>query len=233
MSELKVVEGGLPASIQSMATGLAASVGAVGGAGGSELYMKFTKFGEWKYGAEGTEVQDGSIWAVNPAQFQHGWVAWGTEAHGTDGTNVGEVMVNAAIAMPPQDDLPEVKGDWNKAIAVMLRCTNGEDEGTQVLFKSNSIGGRKAYATLLQQVVEKLTAKDPEVVPLVELEADSYTHNAYGKIFIPVLKTVGWTTLDGESTHSPETPPEEPAAKTPDEPAQEEKPTRRRRRKAS
>lgn len=222
----------LPASVTNMAANLAASIHAVGGAGGSETYMKFTKFGEWVYGMEGTETQEGSIWAVNPAQFLHGWTAWGTEAHGTDGQNVGEHMVNAGMAYPSEADLPQVKGNWSKAIAMMLRCTTGEDKGTQVLFKSNSLGGRKAYAGLIQKVVERIQAGETEVVALVELESDSYQHGTYGKIFTPVMKIVGWTGLDGAI---PEEEPQQNAAAVEQpavEPEQEEKP-RRRRRKAS
>lgn len=222
----------LPASVTNMAANLAASIHAVGGAGGSETYMKFTKFGEWVYGMEGTETQEGSIWAVNPAQFLHGWTAWGTEAHGTDGQNVGEHMVNAGMAYPAEADLPQVKGNWSKAIAMMLRCTTGEDKGTQVLFKSNSLGGRKAYAGLIQKVVERIQAGETEVVALVELESDSYQHGTYGKIFTPVMKIVGWTGLDGaipeEEPQQNAAAVEQPAA----EPEEQEKP-RRRRRKAS
>ena len=233
MSNEVATKSSLPASVIGMATNLAASVHAVGGAGGSETYMKFTKFGEWVYGVEGQETQEGSIWAVNPAQFLHGWTAWGTEAHGTDGQNVGEHMVNAGMAYPSEADLPEVKGKWSKSIAMMLRCTSGEDEGTQVLFKSNSLGGRKAYAGLIQKVVERIQAGETEVVALVELESDSYQHGTYGKIFTPVLKIVGWTGLDGAIPDGDDQPDlegidEQPAA----EPEEQEKP-RRRRRKAS
>ena len=87
--------------------------------------MKMTKFGEWVYGAENTEVEEDAILAVNPMGFQHGWTAWGSKDRGNDGVNVGEVMVPATQPMPDINDLPNVNGDWSKCIAVQMRVTNG------------------------------------------------------------------------------------------------------------
>ena len=218
---------GLPANVTAMATALAASVSGAGAQSTGDLYAKMTKFGEFVYGADNTEVEEGSHWAVNPTGFQHGFVAWGNAQHGTEGQNVGEVMVPATSPMPLESELPDVKGSWSKAVAIQLRCTNGEDEGVQILFKSNSLGGRKAYAAVLQAVVGKIQAGEAECVPLVEMNAESYEHKTYGKIFNPVFEIVGWATMDGEKAEEPDGT--EPAA---EEPAAEEKP-RRRRRKAS
>jgi hypothetical protein len=229
MSNEVATNDALPPSVQNMAASLAASVAAVGGAGGGDLYMKMTKFGEFVYGADQTPVEEGSIWAANPLGFQHGYTCWGTKEHGTEGQNVGEVLVPAATPLPDVSTLPQAKGNWSKAIALQVRCTNGEDEGVQTLFKANSDGGRKAYAGLLQALVEQLGKKVPEVVPLIELENDWYEHASYGKIFKPVFKVVGWTTMDGEAAPAKieEAANEEPAVA--EKPAKEEAPRRRRR----
>ncbi len=188
----------LPANVMNMATALAQSASQAGANAANDPYMKFSKFGEWVYGAENTEVEEGSIWAVNPLGFAHGYTAWGTKEHGTDGQNVGEVMVPATQPMPQEGNLPPVKGEWSKAIGIQMRCTNGEDEDVQVMFKSNSYGGRKAYAAILQAVVARITTGNPECMPLVKLGADSYLHKTYGKIFTPVLEVVGWASHDAE-----------------------------------
>jgi len=223
----------LPANITNMAQALAASVASTGGANGSDLYMKFTKQGEWMYGADNTETEEGSVWAVNPMGFMHGFISWGSKARGNAGTMTGERLVPATQPMPLEGELPEVNGDWTKAVAIQMRCTSGEDEGLQVLFKANSHGGRKAYAALLQAVVEQIGKGSAECVPLVDLKNDSYTHKEYGKIFTPEIEIVGWTTMGGEAAAEAapaiEEKAEEPAA---EEPAKEEAP-RRRRRKAS
>jgi len=214
----------LPANIQNMATALVQSSVSAGAAGGGELYMQFTKFGEWVFGTDKTEPEEGSVWAVNPMQFMHGFIAW--DQSNTSQGPTGEVMVNAGSPLPAEADLPEVAGKWSKAIAMTLRCTNGEDEGIQCLWKGNSLGARKAYAALLQPVAERIGQGKEDFVPLVELGADSYTHKTYGKIFAPELTIVGWTTMDGTATEEVE---ETEAAEV--EP--EEKPARRRRRKAA
>ncbi len=47
-------------------------VGAVG-----SVILKMDKGGHWIYGAEQTEVESDSTWAVNPFSFIHGYIAWG------------------------------------------------------------------------------------------------------------------------------------------------------------
>lgn len=222
----------LPANITNMAQALAASVASTGGASGSDLYMKFTKYGEWMYGSDNTETEEGSVWAVNPMGFMHGFISWGSKARGNPSVMTGERLVPATHPMPLEGELPDVNGDWSKAVAIQLRCTSGEDEGLQVLFKTNSHGGRKAYAALLQAVVEQIGKGVAECVPLVDLKSDNYMHKEYGKIFTPVIEIVGWSTMDGEAA-APAAPAIEEQAEEP-EPAQapEAEATRRRRRKA-
>jgi len=219
----------LPANIANMATGLAASVSAVSEGTGGEAYMKMDRQGVFMYGAEGTIVEEGSIWAVNPGGFQHGFTAWGSKSRGNAGKNVGEVLVSASSPMPLESNMAEVNGDWSKAIALTIKCTDGEDAGTQCLFKSNSLGGRKAYAALLQKMVARIQAGESDIVPLVEMESDSYEHPSYGKIFNPIFKVVGWAAMDDAAPAA--APEAEPEPEKAEEPAAEEKPARRQRRK--
>jgi len=216
----------LPAALSGLAPALAQSIATAGKSGSTDPYMKFTKFGEWMYGTENVEVQEGSQWVVNPLGFVHGFTAWGTKEHGTDGQNVGEMMVPATQPMPNEGELPSVKGAWAKCVGMQLRCLTGEDEGVQVLFKTNSTGGRKAYAALLQSVVQRL-AKDPGTpVPVITLAADSYEHKSYGKIFTPELTIVKWLALDDTA------PTPAPAIEAPAEDAPTTEEPRRRRRRA-
>jgi hypothetical protein len=224
MNDVAVGNSGLPAELATMRTALASSINAVGGAGGSDQYMKMNRQGEFVYGAENTEVEEGSRWAVNPMAFQHGFTAWGTEAYGNEGTNVGEVLVPFTSPMPQEADLPEVKGNWSKAVQLQLRCLTGEDEGIQALWKSNALGGRKAYAALMQALMQHLEEDQTTPVAVVELEADSYTHTKYGKIFTPVFKVVGWNAMDSAAAPAEAEPEPEPELE-----GAEEKPRRRRR----
>src|SRR6056297_580511 len=170
----------VPADLANMAAALQTSSTQAGTAGGGDLYAKMTKFGEFVYGAEGTEFEEDSVWAINPTGFRHGFICW------HDGFPTGEVLVPATQPMPQESELPQVQGSWSKQIGIQMRCTNGEDEGVQVLFKSNSLGGRKAYAAILQAVISRIQGGHEDCVPLVKCENDHYTHKSYGRIFTPV-----------------------------------------------
>ena len=191
-----------------------------------------TRQGEFVYGVEDTEFQEGSIWAVNPMGLKHGWIAWGDKDHGTDGQMLGERLGPAAQPLFAEDQLPEVKGNWTKCVAIQMRCTNGDDEGTQVLFKTNSGGGRKAYAVLLTAIVAAINS-GPEIVALVECLSDSYKHASYGKTFNPELKVTGWTTMDGESAPGQIESDAEETPEVEEDPEPTPAPEKKRRRKAA
>jgi hypothetical protein len=193
----------LPANISNMATGLVASVQTVAAGGGAQ-FMKMSKAGEFIYGAEDIEVEDGSTWAVNPMGLQHGWIAWGDKTHGTAGKMLGEKMGPAAQPIFPESDLDAVEGSWSQAIAIPFRCMDGEDEGIQALYKANSFGGRKAYGALLEKIVGRITANEEAYVPLVRLANTSYKHDEYGKIYNPDFIITDWVTMAGIPTEEPE-----------------------------
>ena len=45
--------------------------------GGDKQFLKLDKGnGQWTYGQEETLVEDDALWAVNPASFEHGYIAW-------------------------------------------------------------------------------------------------------------------------------------------------------------
>ena len=152
----------LPANLANLATGLAQSAATSAGVDGLQ-FMKFTKFGEFLYGPDSIEVEEGSQWAANPEGFGQGWIAWGDKAHGTEGEMLGEVMANASGPMPPMPD--PVDGQWTEQRAMQLACTSGEDEGVQCLFKVNSLGGKKFYAALVREVVKRIQSGDSKIVP--------------------------------------------------------------------
>ncbi len=223
----------LPANVANMAQALQQSVSTAGSGGGSDQYMKMTRSGDWEFGVSGTIPEEDSVWAINPAGCQHGFVAWGNKEHDNEGTNVGEVMVPATQPMPSEADLPNVKGTWSKATALQLRCTNGEDAGVQVMYKANSVGARKAYAAVLQAIVGKITDGDAACVPLVHLASDSYKHSKYGTIFNPIFEIVGWANMDGEAAAETAAAIEEAPEEAPVVEEEAPAPARRRRRKAS
>ena len=88
MSNLTVFKSaGLPA-VQSLAANLRKLEADVGGAG--VVILKMDRTGHWVFGADQTEVEGGSHWAVNPFSFVHGFIAWG------DGEVLGERMASVS-----------------------------------------------------------------------------------------------------------------------------------------
>jgi hypothetical protein len=211
-----------PAVLSNLATGLAASVSHT--PSGDGQFMKFTKFGQWLFGPDEIEVEEDTNWAINPEGFTHGWIAWGDKAHGTEGEMLGEQMCSAST---PHPDQPEaVDGKWTEQRGLVMVCVDGEDKGTQVLFKANSRGGLKAYNAIVRAVVKRILARETDIVPLVTLDADSYVHKTYGKIFTPEVNIASWVAQDATSV--PEAPAEETEAPA-EEPAAA--PARRQRRR--
>jgi hypothetical protein len=69
--------------------------------------LKMDKTGHWVFGADQTEVDAGSLWAVNPFSFVHGYIAWG------EGEVLGEKMVSITTPLPELEAAPPgAKRGW-------------------------------------------------------------------------------------------------------------------------
>jgi len=164
-------------------------------AGGKPL-LRLLKDSNWVFGQKDDQVQEGSIWAVNPLSIAHGWVCWTNHEGNTKNTMVGEVMEPVHVAKPPR---PQPIDNWQFTEQRMfeLKCMNGDDEGTEVVYKIASIGGMRAVDDLLAALQGQLDSNPLFPCPVVELLSDSYQHQKYGKIYVPVFQIVDWSTLDG------------------------------------
>lgn len=203
----------LVASIQQTKTRLAAS-----GGSGDTQFLKMTKQGFWAYGADETEVEDGSRWAVNPNAFATGFACWG------DGELLDEAMALVTEAPIIKSDLPVHAKPWGAQVGLQLACVSGEDAGVQVAYTATSVGGKKAYTALLDALLVQAQSGSPDIVPIVELEVESYKHKKYGKVLTPTFKIVEWQSLDAQAVGEVDEVDEV------DEVTEEAKPTRRRRR---
>ncbi len=75
----------------------------------------------------GKEVETGSLWAVNPYSFIHGFIAWG------EGDVLGEKMVPITQPLPEMDDAPPMaKRGWETQVGMSLKCLDGEDKDMEV-----------------------------------------------------------------------------------------------------
>ena len=220
MNELaKVGNAGLP-SVQTLAESLRSLDTGVGL--GNTVILKMDKTGHWVFGADQTEVEDDSTWAVNPFSFTKGFIAWG------DGDVLGEKMVPITQPLPELEPAPAgSKRGWELQVGMSLQCMNGEDKGMEARFSTTSVGGKRAVQVLAMAIATEMVKDNPKPVPLIRLKKEHYTHKSYGRIFTPVFEVLSWVSFDGPAAAEPEAEAE----------AEEEAPapadTGRRRRRAA
>ena len=218
MSNIVTFAGKLPA-VSSLSQSLRKLEPLVGASG--MVILKMDKTGHWVFGADQTEIEDGSKWAVNPFSFVHGYIAWG------DGVVLGEKMVSVSDPLPELDSAPPgAKKGWETQVGMSLKCISGEDEGMEARFTTTSVGGKRAVQTLAVAIAAQVDADQAKPVPVIELDTEHYQHKSYGRIYTPVFKVLEWVSINGDETAK------EPAAavEAPQQP--EPAPTGRRRRAA-
>lgn len=218
MNDVATQSGGSTAlaALQSLKTGLANVRQTIPTAGGDPI-LKFSK-GDWLYGQDEVEVEKGSQWAVNPLSIMHGYIAWKDRPEGSTepAERLGEVMVPMTQMKPTEDKLPPLPADkpgtWSDQVMMQMKCLNGEDKDLQTRTYFTSVGGLSAAAKLIDAIIAQLGTGTDAVVPVIELEADSYQHKVYKKTYVPVLKIVGWMTMDGPDAAAPSPAAASPAA---------------------
>lgn len=198
---------GLP-SVSSLSSALR-SIETDAGASGMVI-LKMDRTGHWVFGADQTEVEDDSVWAINPFSFVHGYIAWG------EGTVLAEKMVSVAEPLPETGPAPDAaKRGWEMQIGFTLACTNGEDEGMQARYAATSVGGKKAVQQLAAAIAAQVDKDQNKPVPMIVLGKEHYQHKTYGRIYTPVFDIVDWASLNGDTAPSdaePEVAAEEPEA---------------------
>ena len=203
-------------SVKSLSTALRSIQNEVG-ASANMVILKMDKTGHWVFGADQTEVEDDSLWAVNPFSFVHGYICWG------DGEVLAEKMVGVAEPLPELEPAPAAsKRGWEMQVGMTLACTDGEDEGMQARYSTTSVGGKKAVQALAIAIADQVEKNEAKPVPLVRLKKEHYQHKSYGRIYTPVFDIVDWVSMDATSSDAAE-------AATEDEASAEETPRRRRR----
>jgi hypothetical protein len=208
MSNVSVFGGANLPSVKSLSSALR-SIESSASATGMAI-LKMDKTGHWVFGADQTEVEDDSLWAINPFSFVHGYIAWG------DGEVLGEKMVSVADPLPELDPAPGgAKRGWEMQIGMTLACTNGEDEGLQARYSVTSVGGKRAVQALAVAIAEQVDKDQTKPVPVVRLKKEHYQHKSYGRIFTPVFDLVKWVSMDAESAGETVEEAEAPADEAP------------------
>lgn len=228
---VKFSQGGLPANPDELVAGLQNVGQSLQGTTGGIPFLRLLKSGIYAYGPENIEPEQGSEWAINPYSLMHGWACWG------EGELLDERMVPSNQPAPAKGELPDLGHAWGQQVSMQLQCLNGEDAGTVVLYKGTAIGLRNAVKELINKLIAQAKGDPENIVPVVELEADSYNHKTYGQIFYPVLDIVRWVSVETGEPSAPkvtdETQVEDPAGDEAEAPAAEQAPPKRRVRRGA
>jgi hypothetical protein len=205
-------------SVTSLSTALRALETDVGAAG--VVILKMDKTGHWVFGADQTEVEDDSTWAVNPFSFVHGFIAWG------DGEVLGEKMVSVSQPLPELEAAPPMaRKGWETQVGMSMKCLSGEDKGMEVRYTTTSVGGKRSVQALAVAIATQVDTDPKLPVPIVTLEKEHYSHKSYGRIYTPIFKITSWMSMTDEAG----TPAEETAVEAEAESAAPVATARRRR----
>ena len=73
--------------------------------------------------------------------------------------------------LPDVTQLPDKGFPWQQEMAVDLKCVSGTDAGTEVVFKTNTEGGKGEVIRLIEAVRDRLGGQhDGKVSPIVRLK---------------------------------------------------------------
>jgi hypothetical protein len=207
MSNLVTFKGANLPAVSSLTTALRSLESVAGPAG--TVIIKMDKTGHWVFGADQTDVEEDSSWAVNPFSFVHGYIAWG------DGEVLAEKMVSVTEPLPEMEAAPPgAKKGWEAQVGLSMKCISGEDKGMEARYTVTSVGGKKAVQALAVAIAEQVEKDQTKPVPVVHLKKDHYTHKSYGRIYTPVFEVVEFVSMNGEADEA-EAPAEAPAEAAP------------------
>jgi hypothetical protein len=167
------------------------------------VIIKMDKTGHWVFGAEQTEIEGDSTWAVNPFSFIHGYIAWG------DGEVLGEKMVSVAQPLPELDAAPAgAKKGWEVQVGMSMKCLSGEDKGLEVRYTTTSVGGKRSVQALAVAIATQVETDSTKPVPIVILKKEHYAHKSYGRIYTPIFDIQSWVGMDADKAEQLEAPKE-------------------------
>lgn len=166
-------------------------------AGGKPL-LRLLKDGDWVFGQGNEAVQEGSRWVINVASIGHGYCCW------IDGALRGEVM-SSVFDHKPAQPAPVEGTSFKEQRSFDMKCIDGDDAGTEVLYKTSSLSGMSESDRLFATLQARVADEQVYIFPVVQLEVSSYPHKKHGKIYTPVLTVVGWVDQNGEFAGGGET----------------------------
>ena len=193
MSNLVKFSGANLPSVASLSTALRTIANDVSAS--TTAIIKMDRTGHWVFGADQTEAEEDSRWAVNPFSFVHGFIAWG------DGEVLAEKLVSVTEPLPELEPAPPgAKKGWEPQTGLSLKCISGDDAGMEARFTTTSVGGRKAVQALAVAVATQVDKDKEKPVAIIKLGKDHYTHKSYGRIYTPVFEVLEWVSMNGDES---------------------------------
>jgi hypothetical protein len=171
---------------------------------GGANFLSFHRSGEWLYGQNDTVLPLGTKLAANMTGMRVGWRKWHARQVVDDRTMllIEQVPLEARAALGDLDEQlwelsPEGKSRDPWVLTNILELADTRT-GASYLYTTSSRGGQGCIANLCE-TYSKLGRQQPAgYTPVVEIDNDSYTHQAYGKTYVPVLTIVGWLDENGK-----------------------------------
>ena len=165
-------------------------------------YLKFGKDGEWTLGTDETAL-NGRTGILNVTSLRNGYVCWTDDPDAKQNEKKGEEMRSALEGPVDASRLPDYGWPWREQIAIRGRFIADGAGGDEFTYNTTSVGGKDALNGVLSASQERVAAymkgelDAPFVFPIVSLEADSYKHAKWGKVYKPLMEIVGWADEDG------------------------------------
>jgi hypothetical protein len=183
-------------------------------------FLTFNK-GEYQAGQDKVEIKLGTRLVANMPGFRRGWRRWQDK-------KVVEDLTSLLTEMQPQQRRAEL-GDTDESL--WDRSPEGKPVDPWVLtdiiefadprtgkiyiFGTGAVTYKRALGKLCTAYSQH-NRMQPGMLPIIELQRDSYNHSIFGKTYIPDFKVVGWTDENAPSVDSDaddDIPFDAPAAK--------------------
>jgi hypothetical protein len=164
---------------------------------GGKPFFRLMKNGRYVFGPNNEEMQEGSHWAVNIMSMAHGWSCWVEGAPGKANDLAGEVLVSMTLPRPVQPQ-PIGETEFKELYSMEMKCLNGDDAGTEVVYRINSVGGKRAIMALMDEIYGQLARRPAYPCPVLVFSSDSYQHKKWGPTAYPIFTVIGWANMSGE-----------------------------------
>jgi hypothetical protein len=190
--------------------------------------LRFTKFGEWRYGMDDDELPRGTRLVAHMLSLVVGWQKWvdsrpaeavmGLIAEGYEPPPRASLGDNDKELWDSFDD-GQPKDPWQFTNQLILSDPVDRELFT---FSTSSRGGLTAIGELSKLFSNHMRIK-PDEMPIVALKVGSYLHpiKSRGEIRFPIFEEVGWVKASElpavnsggspEALPAPEEPPPAPA----------------------